>query len=234
MSLDEPLWRAALALTRRTPAEIVFDVGAHTGAMTSLFLEELAEAEVFAFEPDPQIHASLAERFADEPRAHPVGVALGEREGVTAFHRGAATFTSSRFPRNASGRRYFRSDYVMVESTEVRLDTLDAFCAREGVPRIDLLKLDTQGGERDILLGARDLLRDGRVAVIVTEFFVAPHYEGAPLFDEIWSLLRRDGYELFDMFCGPRGLNGQLRYGDAIFVSPEYRRQWLDSAPPEA
>ncbi len=234
MSLDAPLWRAALELTRRTPAEVVFDVGAHGGAMTTFFLEQLPQAEVFAFEPDPQVHALLVEQFADQSRAHVQGVALGEREGVTAFHRGAATFTSSRFPRNASGRRYFRSDYVMVETTQAPLDTLDGFCARHGVERIDLLKLDTQGGERDILLGARELLSGGRIAVIVTEFFVVPHYEGAPLFDEIWSLLRRDGYELFDLFCGPRGDNGQLRYGDAIFVSPDYRRRWIDSAPPEA
>lgn len=231
---EDPLWRAALGLARRTAGKVVFDVGAHSGAMTAFFLEQMPDAEVFAFEPDPQIHRQLAERFADEPRARTEALALGEREGVSTFHRGAATFTSSRFPRNSTGRRYFRSDYVMVESFETPLDTLDAFCAREGVQRIDLLKLDTQGGERDILLGGHGLLSAGQVEVLVTEFFVTPHYEGAPLFDEIWSLLRRYGYDLFDLYCGPRGRNGQLRYGDAIFVSPDYRRRWIDSAPPEA
>ncbi|MCI0560245.1 MAG: hypothetical protein MN733_17300 [Nitrososphaera sp.] len=67
----------------------------------------------------------------------------------------------------------------------------------------------------------------------MTEFFFIPHYEGAPLLDEIWSELRRHGYEIFDLFHGMKATNGQARFGDAIFVSPRFRAEILDAFPAE-
>jgi FkbM family methyltransferase len=231
--MTEPIFELACRLARHLPARVVFDVGAHLGEMSRHFLNALPGAQVFAFEPQAASRERLLQRFDGEPRLQVVDAALGEARGSTRFHEGVSSATSSRFPRNAVGRRYYRADFVMRQTTEVRLETLDGFCAAAGVERIDLLKLDTQGGERDILLGASGLLGSGRIELIVTEFFVVPHYEGAPLFDEIWSLLRRYGYELFDIQCGPRANNGQLRYGDALFVSPGFRSAHLDSADPE-
>lgn len=227
------IWLQACRLVAGLPAPVVFDVGAHEGRVSRLFLDSLPDARVFAFEPQAARCEQLRTRFADEPRLRVANCALGEREGRTEFHEGVFDATSSRFPRNTSGRRYYRSDYGMRATAEVALDTLDAFCRREGVEQVDLLKLDTQGGEHDILLGAGALLADRRIGVILTEFFVVPHYEGAPLFDAIWALLANSGYTLFDLHCGPRASNGQLRYGDAIFVGPDFRREHLDSAPSE-
>jgi len=34
---------------------------------------------------------------------------------------------------------------------------------------------------------------------------------------------------LFDLFKGPIARNGQLRFGDAIFVSPSFRAAHLDA-----
>ncbi|MEP7301526.1 MAG: FkbM family methyltransferase [Caldimonas sp.] len=229
----EPIWDIACALVRRVRPQVVFDVGAHQGHMSRLFLDALPGVQVHAFEPQAALRARLCERFAGEPRLRVVGAALGDREGTSAFHEGVSSATSSRFPRNLGGRRYYRSDFVMTGTTEVRLDSVDAYCAREGVAGIDLLKLDTQGGEHAILRGAAGLLGAGRIAVIVSEFFAVPHYEGAPLLDEIWGLLRSHGYGLFDLHCGPHAGNGQLRYGDAIFVSPGFRSAHLDNAPAE-
>lgn len=229
----EPVWELACRLAAGLAPQIVFDVGAHQGRVSRLFLDALPQARVFAFEPQAALCQRLRQQFAHETRLRVVGAALGERGGRTAFHEGVFNATSSRFPRSVGGRRYYRSDYVMAATLDVPLDTLDDFCRREGLDRIDLLKLDTQGGEHDILLGARGLLGAGRIAIVLTEFFVVPHYEGAPLFDEIWRLLASAGYTLFDLQPGPRAANGQLRYGDAIFVSPAFRRDHLDTAPPE-
>lgn len=231
--MPESVWDTACDLARRVDAHVVFDVGANRGTISRLFLDALPAARVFAFEPQHDLLVRLQEKFAGEPRLRAIGTALGERVGAVAFHRGANDATSSRYPRNVSGRRYYRSDFVMVGASEVPIDTMDAFCAKESIERVHLLKMDTQGGEHAILLGARELLEAGRVDIIVTEFFAVPHYEGAPLLDEIWSLLRRFGYGLYDLFCGPHGVNGQLRYGDAIFVSADFRARHLDQAQAE-
>ena len=39
--------------------------------------------------------------------------------------------------------------------------------------------------------------------------------------------------KVIDLFPRPKGMNGQLRFGDAIFVSPANRLRRLDAFPPE-
>ena len=50
------------------------------------------------------------------------------------------------------------------------MTTLDAYARENGVRRIALLKVDTEGNEYKVLLGARELLRSGAIAAIQFEF----------------------------------------------------------------
>ena len=50
--------------------------------------------------------------------------------------------------------------------------------------------------------------------------FIA-HYEGGCLFHEITGLLEKHDYSLFNLFNLKRAKDGQLRWGNAIFLSPE-------------
>ena len=190
-------------------------------------------ATVHAIEPDPVTFAAMAEACRTEPRIVPANVALADRSGTLPFHRGHFDATSSLFPRSRSGRRYFRSDYAMAETINVAADTLDAFREARGIKHIDVLKLDTQGGEHAILTGAARTLSEQRIDLILTEFFVVPHYEDAPLLDAIWALLRGYGYVLHDLDIAARGEDGQARYGDAIFFGSAFRARREAALPPE-
>jgi hypothetical protein len=68
------------------------------------------------------------------------------------------------------------------------------------------------------------------IDMIMLEWFALPHYDGVPLLDEILSLMRGHGYWLYDIFPSKRLKNGQLRFGDAVFISDRFRRNRL-SAP---
>lgn len=144
--MADDVWSVATDLARRIDCRTVFDVGAHEGTKTASFLQAFHDARVFCFEPDPEVFARLWARYAREPRVVPVNAAAGAKDGSAEFHRSAATYTSSLFPRNNSGRRYFRSDFQMVDHFPVTVRALDSFCAEQGVAHIHLLKLDTQGG----------------------------------------------------------------------------------------
>lgn len=61
-----------------------------------------------------------------------------------------------------------------------------------------------------------------------------PHYEGAALFHEICLYLADFNYSLFKLFLTREGLNGQLRFGDAILISPKLRKKLVDRFPVEA
>jgi hypothetical protein len=53
---------------------------------------------------------------------------------------------------------------------------VDGFCRRNTIERIDLLKIDTEGAEHQVLLGARQMLRRKKIGCCVFEF-------GATTFD---------------------------------------------------
>lgn len=217
------LWPTVLDLMHGRSVSCIIDVGAHHGSMTAWFRSSFPTAHIYAVEPDPVTFERLQEAYAHDSSVTLANVGLLSSEGRATFHRGHMDATSSMFPRNTTGRRYFHSAYTMRETLEVVCRTLDSYCADARIKQIDILKLDTQGSELAILEGGSGLLSAGRIEVVVTEFFCIPHYEGAPLLDEIWTFLRRHGYELFDLAFGMHGRDGQARYGDAIFLSPTFR-----------
>jgi FkbM family methyltransferase len=229
----DDIWSKAFSLLNAPEAETIFDVGANRGDMTEVLLARFPNAAIYSFEPDPDTFAGLRARFEQEPRVHPVANAAASATRPAAFSRCTDSHASSLYPRNKTGRRYYYSDLVMREEITVAAITLDDFCREQAIDHIALLKLDLQGGEYEALGGAAGLLVAGAIDVIVTEFFLIPHYECAPLMDRIWSLLRSFDYDIYDLQIAKYASNGQARWGDAIFVSAAHRRRHLDAFPEE-
>lgn len=216
----------------RSP-RLVCDVGASIGRVTAAYLRLFPEARIHAFEPHPDSHARLVAAFGGESRVHIERAAVTDAEGPIVLHANLMRATSSTFPRPAGGRRYFPAADGWDRDIEVRSMTLDAYCDRSGIEHIDILKLDVQGGELAALRGARRLLAEQRIAAIFAEVFFVPHYAGAPLFHTLWSHLEACGYTLFTLFPTRQGRNGQLRFGDAIFISPQMRADVVDQQAAE-
>jgi hypothetical protein len=141
--------------------------------------------------------------------------------------------TNSLLPRPRNLKRYYPQNAETVGQVEVETTTLDTFCKHSAISKIDILKMDIQGGELLALQGATDLLSESLVDLIYTEVIFVPHYEGGPLFHELSGFLSRYDYSLFDLFLIKHGNNGQLRHGDAIFVSNKMRAVIVDSFNPE-
>jgi FkbM family methyltransferase len=223
-------------LTRLIPADagcLIVDAGANRGDMTAQFAAEYPQARIVAVEPHPEVFARLRQRFADHARITCLNAALSDANQPTEFHVNQLDVTSSIFPRFTTGRRYYSSEDGLFHKIQVDTLTLDRLAAQENIPHIDLLKLDTQGAELLIFKGAASLLASQAIDVIYTEFFMIPHYQGAPVLHDLWGFLAQFGYSLYDLFKGPYGRNGQLRFGDAIFVSPRFRAAVLDRYPEE-
>ena len=237
MSDHDPTYAAKLtSLVRRSrlaPVTLV-DGGACRGDFTQLLLQEFPDATIHAFEPDRDLAAGIAARFRGAPRVRAWNLALHERDGYAELKRHADPATSSLLARPGGARRYYHSSDAVVGTAQVATIALDGFVDEHAPHGVSLLKLDTQGSELAILRGARRALERGAIEVIYVEFFVAPHYAGAPLLGDLLALLDGHGYSLFDLFKGPNAANGQLRFGDAIFVSPAFRAHHVDALPDEA
>jgi FkbM family methyltransferase len=84
---------------------------------------------------------------------------------------------------------------------EAPATTLDLYCERNGVANVDLLKIDVEGAEFQVMLGAERMLRKKRVRCVTFEFGQTTFDMGnSP--DRIESYLRGAGYELRNIVAG--------------------------------
>ena len=167
--LEEPLLDAWRGFARE--ADVVFDVGANAGIYSLAALDAQAGAEVHAFEPTPEIAAGLR-HTAELNRLERLvvhEVAVSNYDGQAILRRCGEQEGGN------EGMNFIvrdRDDEPGAERTEVvRLDTV---CAKRGVERIDLMKLDVQGCEGEALEGAAGLLAAGRIGVVFMELNYAP------------------------------------------------------------
>ena len=136
------------------PSPMCLDIGANIGLMTFNILAEVPLAFVVAFEPGPHQGEFLEKnvlvnRLND--RITVIRSALSNRIGTAQFsvHRS----------RHASGDGFFDTHRAgRTETTEVPVTTLDSWWQAVGQPKIDAVKIDTEGAELWVLEGGKEML----------------------------------------------------------------------------
>jgi FkbM family methyltransferase len=132
-----------------------------------------------------------------------------------------------------------------------RVVAIDRYCAEAGIKTIDYLKIDTDGSDYEVLLGAERMLTDGILGVQVEVQFHGAVDREANLFSTIDLFLRERGFSLFDLDLWrysraalPRPFvydnipaqtrRGQLAWGEALYLrdlgDPDHERKWPEVA----
>jgi FkbM family methyltransferase len=145
---------------------VFFDVGANIGQTSSAALTSFPRASVFAFEPDKTTFGALTENVRDA-RFQPYNLALSDKAGEARFFDYGAFATSNSLVEDA---QYATRAGHPVTIRSVECDTLDAFCSRHSIDRIDVLKIDTEGHETAVLQGASRMLSAHRIRFVYVEF----------------------------------------------------------------
>ena len=101
--------------------------------------------------------------------------------------------------------------------------TLDQFCETHGLGAPQILKFDIQGYELEALRGADRMLKGDGPLLIYTEVLFAPLYVNCVQFVELAAFLQQYGYSLYNLYSLSHSPEGQLEYGDALFVSKRLR-----------
>jgi FkbM family methyltransferase len=146
------------------PGMTVVDVGANIGYFSLLAARLVGPAgKVVALEPHPLNFAILEQaKIANAIGClTPLRLGLGDASGDG--HIGM--FDQEKYPNRTAS---------MVGAGEghpsVPMLTLDALVEREGIPHIDLLKIDVDGFETRIIAGARKSLERGIIGHLIIEF----------------------------------------------------------------
>jgi FkbM family methyltransferase len=207
----------------------VLDVGVNRGTMALYLCRLFCDIPIHLIEPIPAQCDYVRQRFARFPTVEVHQTALSHETGQSDFHLADHVGSSSLFT-NTGEEAAQHSGHSTAETITVETSSLDDWCVANAVDHIACMKLDTQGSEFNILTGAQDLLSRDAIDIIMLEWFAIPHYDRVPLLDEILTLMRGHGYLLYDIFPSRRLKNGQLRFGDAVFISGTFRKTRLPAA----
>lgn len=174
------------------PASNCVDVGCHKGEILERMLHCSPKGRHFAFEPLPDMYASLQSRFGAKASVYPYALSNTSGDKMT-FNRvkNAPAYSGLR------RRNYDDLEYAEVEQIEVDVRRLDEVIP-EDVP-IDLIKIDVEGGDYNVLQGAeRIVMRDHPLVIFEFGLGGADHYGVTPA--DVYNLMaERYGYRLFTL-----------------------------------
>ena len=175
---------------------VVFDVGANRGEYARLVRRHLPNATIYCFEPSVGTAEFLRDNLKDLGGIEVVVEALSDRTGQAEFYD--YTFNGRPADALASLERRLPTQIGTIEvarRTQVRLNTVDHFCAQRGIEVIDLLKTDVEGHDLSVIRGALQMLQRGAIRMIQFEFGPA-NLSSRTTFYDFWALLS-DQYALF-------------------------------------
>jgi FkbM family methyltransferase len=155
------------------------DVGAHVGNHT-LYLAHVLGLRTISFEPNPQNFALLV-----------ANVRVNGLEGICTAHNLAVGAAPGRVRTIDAGDRNTGMATVEADPAgDVVMATLDDMVLTE--PRIDVIKIDVEGGEFDVLQGADEVLKKRRPLLYIEIL--------EPRFGLIEAHLQERGYQCWKRF----------------------------------
>jgi FkbM family methyltransferase len=171
-------------------SSICFDVGANIGYYSLLFASLSPQGAVHSFEPVPlNYHVlcanSLINRFSN---LNANLCAVGDREGRAEF----VVSTDSAYSSLVDTGRKPAANRIAVCMT-----TLDAYCQRHEIARIDILKVDVEGAEGKVLWGAEQVLGDPerRPHTVMLELYEPMLVRYGTSIEEISRKMKSLGYQ---------------------------------------
>lgn len=162
------------------PGDVVLDLGSNIGEFA--FGASATASRVVAVEPDPVAAACLRANMARYPNVELQEKLLWKGEEDLTFTLASDNADSTLFSVDAGKER----GKITLRST-----TLDAVMAGAGVERVDFFKLDAEGAEPEVLMGASATLARTRKVAIDCR----PERLGESTADEVAALLAAAGFQ---------------------------------------
>jgi FkbM family methyltransferase len=190
---------------------IWIDVGAHHGETTLGYASHNPALTIYAFEPNLRAAAKL---FGLAPNYVVIPMAVAETDGAAQFHVNSFDQASSLLTMDETARQSWKGDEALNEESVLTVPTirLDTFLNNMRIPRVDFLKVDTQGNDLSVLRSCGKRLRD--IRKITLEVDVSPRrlYQGSPSKEEVLSFLQGSGFTLVSSISQSQGQEENLTF----------------------
>lgn len=190
---------------------IILDVGANVG-QTSLYFNSLwPDADIYAFEPVSATYEKLTRAVASHaPKIKCVKLALSDEAGQADIYISTDSVQSSFDP-----TRIWPSA-LSGEKESVSKSTVTRWCDAMELDTIDLMKVDAEGHDLRVLMGATHLFEQGRIGAVVVEIHLGHGVE--PTLDAIRAWLEPYGYFPCAIYRQESYAFSKIFWGDFLFV----------------
>ena len=216
------IYKDQKALLKNIESGIIFDVGAYVGDTAQLYQNYFPRYKIYSFEPSFESYDYLNNRFIDNSNIDIVNQALASNIEIRKLYLSNFPNLNSLHKPNERSWGFEDEKYIQVETT-----TLDAFCSKNNINHIDILKLDVQGSELDVLKGGKEILKEGKISLINIEWQVVQLYENHHEYYKIAEFLADYDFEFFNLYNINESRSGQLRWADAIYTSKSIRSKMI-------
>jgi len=180
---------------------VIFDVGANFGLMTLPLAQMAPQGKVYSFEPAHYAIERLKRNLSLNPEI------ANRIEVINAFVSAKST--------NSPGMKAIASWKVNSEKLEkhplnmgsekptdgVGSITLDEFCEKENISRLDFIKIDTEGYESDVLEGSAKAIALYRPQIIFEIGLYSMEERGID-FSFYTTYFEKPGYKLYNAKTG--------------------------------
>jgi len=209
---------------------VLVDVGARGGLQPN-WRQALEHLDIIGFEPDEEEYKALTKQTGKQATIYLNTGLYKEKASVNFYLTRSGGAASLLEPDRSFLDRFPEPErFDVLKTLKLDVDTLDNQLKAQGLVDVDFIKLDTQGSELFILMGAEEVLTRS-VFGLEIEVEFAPIYKDQPLFAEVDRFLRGLGFQLFDLrpcywkrdagkMYGKS--KGQMIFGDALYLrTPE-------------
>lgn len=184
------------------PGMVIVDIGAHIGYYSRMF-SKLAKKNgaIYAFEPDPNNYKLLSLNSKKLKNVKIFNEALSDKIGLINFYQSNNTGCHSLVTQNS-----------IKDTINVPTETLDEFAKKNKIQKIDLIKIDVEGGEPIVFAGCKNTFQQDSLMVVM-EFTPANFQKlGIPPLSFLNNLQKEYGFSLYEI--GAKGKIKNIRVED--------------------
>lgn len=205
-------------LTYLKPGMTAFDIGGNIGEITMLFSHFVGtEGVVHTFEAAPATFIKL-EKIVELSGMNNIvlnNLAVSNETGMKSFNI---------YPEEYSGWNTFADrplekygiNLKPVEKKMIQTETIDHYCKEKKIDKIDLLKIDVEGAEMNVLLGAEKMFAEKRITCCVFEYGQTIYDMGNSK-EEIIKFFNEVGYMIKNICPGSDSFPHNLSNGYAEY-----------------
>lgn len=203
---------------------VVLDVGANVGQSAIQYSQWFLKAQIYSFEPFEDTYQMLQANTLDYHDIVPRNIALSSINGNLRANKSKVLVDSI----NSLRTSVFESD----DDTEnIFCTQLNTWLGNEGIKHVDFMKVDVEGYELQVISGAEQSFREGKISVALFEAGIGSSNTWNTPLHKIIDDMNVYGYELIGLYdTSLVQLKNKCHYTNALLASPSL----IDGLPPVA